>query len=249
MSNHSGHVSADQARNLKLTYRKGQGRAISIVCRDTNGDPLMLEDFLDSGTSFRARVIQTYDRDEVLLTLEEDSAGRISRPNGYTIKLDPTDDDVNLDEGNYEWEFGTIDPNNTWFNAPFIINRNPPDADLSDSASVTVNLGDNVVTLTINLIGGGSGEGVEHWRGFVDLDDDPDNPPRQLFPEEGGSGDARPDGITRFLPGDFCINNSAVILLDHNEAALEVPARSTLYYVGTINGDMQLGANWKINQG
>lgn len=100
-----------------------------------------------------------------------------------------------------------------------------------------------VRTRACSTSGGGTSTASENYRGRYDYSTD-------LFPEVGGTGDTKTDG-GRPTPGDYYIGTDAAsgTLLDENEAPLELSGRITLTYIGAANGDMQLGINWKINQG
>lgn len=87
------------------------------------------------------------------------------------------------------------------------------------------------------------GSASEHYRGRYDYS-------TNLFPEVGGIGDLKEDG-GRPTPGDWYVGSDNVTgtLKDFDESALPLAGRITLTYIGDEDGDMQLGANWKINQG
>lgn len=84
-----------------------------------------------------------------------------------------------------------------------------------------------------------TGSATEHYRGEVSL-------ASGLFPEVGGTNDMRSGRPTR---ADWFLVTTGGTVLDRSEQAIEVPAGSMLTYTGDDAGNMQLGANWKINQG
>lgn len=85
------------------------------------------------------------------------------------------------------------------------------------------------------------GDAVEHYRGEVDVSGG-------SFPEVGGVNDLKTGG-GRPTRSDYYLTTTTGPLLDRSEVSIEVPAGSMLYYTGADDGNMQLGANWKINQG
>lgn len=236
-------VRLDQSKNAELIYRRGEGRAFTITVTDEeNGLPYNVSDF-----GFEFGVVQVYDRDTELFTLEEASAGGdgaiLNGGDTGVITIDPTNDQVDLPEGSYEWRFRSTDGGtpNTWFSAPFTINNGPLPASALDSISLIVNLGPVNVNARINL---GSSTG-EHYRGEVDL---ATSSQLDEFPEEGGTNDMKATG-GRPTRGDWYLTTSVCYLLNRDEVRVEVPPHSMLIYTGANTGNMQLGANWKINQG
>jgi hypothetical protein len=139
-------ISTDQSKNLKLTYRKGEGREITFTVVDSNGNPYDL-----SGLEFVLEVFDVFARDTNLFQLTEDSGGGITNGGvSGVLTINPSDDNVDLDEGVYEWRLRTTEPV-TWFNAPFIINNSPTTVDVEDSVDVTIDLGAVNIDVTISL--------------------------------------------------------------------------------------------------
>lgn len=231
-------VYIDQSKNLKLVYRQGEGRSFTLTVVDEDANA-----YDTTGLDFVMEVFNVFDRDVNLFQLTEISGGGILN-GGATgiITLDPSDDDVDLDEGFYEWRFkSTADTPNTWFSATFEINNSPQATSVLESnADVTVNLGPINVTVSI-ILGAGGGGGVERYRGEVSI-------AGNAFPIVGGTNDMK-DGGGRPTRSDWFLTTDGGNLLDRTEAVIEVPANSILFYTGADDGTIALGANWKINQG
>lgn len=157
-------LSPDQASNLKLKYRKGEGKRFKITCLDTNGDPFDLTDY-----EFELDTYYIYDKGTNIFTLSEGSSGGITN-NGVlgTIFIVPEDDQVDLPEGKYEWRLRAISPaKNTWFNGEFEINNSPNTTETLDEIEVTLDLGDQNIVVTINLSGGGGDFDIIEYNDFV----------------------------------------------------------------------------------
>lgn len=141
-------VSTDQSSNLKLKYRKGEGRSFTF------------EFVLDSaaydisGYVFEFAVREIGESSAVF-TLTEDSGGGLTNGGAAgTLTVDPTDDQVDIDAKTYEYTLKVTSPaTQTWFHGQFVINDSPQAAADADSATVELDLGDNVVEVEV-LIGG-----------------------------------------------------------------------------------------------
>lgn len=230
------HASADQSKNLQLTYRKGEGRALTFELLDEDGDPFDSSDFLVT-----IEVYDVFDKETNLISLTENTGGGIT--NGGVsglVVMEPSDGDVNIDEGDYEYRWKAIQISTgepmTWFSAAFHINNSPRKEDTPNSETVTVAIGPIMIQVTVIL-----GIPNEHYRGLISV-------AANLFPEVGGAGDMKLGG-GRPKRGDWYITTDGGTLKDADETNLTIPARSTLYYIGTNGGNMQLGENWKVNQG
>lgn len=166
-------ASLDQSKNLKLTYRKGEGRPFTITLKDEDGDSV---ETTELGEDFTFAVVDISDKDTPLFLLEESSGGDgcITNDVGNGIlTIDPLDEDVNLEEGPYELVLKCLTENGpfTVLSAPFIINNSPLGEEISDTASVTINTGATNINLTLaGAVGGGTVEdGTMVWKGKFNL--------------------------------------------------------------------------------
>ncbi len=213
-------VSADQSKNLKITFRKGEGRSILVNVVDSNDNPYDLTSF-----EFIFEVFNVFDRSTNIFQLTQNSGGGIVNGGlSGVVELTPDNDQVDFEEGAYEYRFRTTEPN-TWFNAPFIINNTPLPEEITDSTSVILDLGDiNInVTLALGTNTGSGGEGG--FRGFWDATGG-------LFPSDPSLGD------------DWDIEeDKGGVLKNRDESPVFVPPFASIKFRG---GDPALGASWRI---
>lgn len=221
-------ISTHRARRLNWKVKRGQGRAVYVICR-VAGE---LFDISDRDYTVNVR---RFGSNVNLFTLTEGNGITNSGVDGQLTLL-PSDEQVNLPPARYYWELLTDDPD-IWLNGEFIVVDSLSDSCNDDSLETTIQVDENMVTINITI--SGSGGGTERYRGEVSISGN-------LFPETGGANDMRSGRPQR---GDWFLFTTSGTLLDRNENAMEIPANSIGFYIGDDNGDMQLGANWKVNQG
>src|SRR5690348_12764726 len=107
----------DQSGNIKLKFRKGEGRAFTFtVLEDSAAHDV-------SGYGFTFQVFEI-DSDTVLFELTEDSGGGLVNGGAAgTITIEPSDDDLDLDPKTYEWKLKAATPNRTWLHGRLVINN------------------------------------------------------------------------------------------------------------------------------
>lgn len=137
-------VSVDQSKNIKLVYRKAEGRPVSLY---------FLQDSDAFDISSFEYLFQVFDIDtnELLFELEEGTDGGLTN-NGATgiLSIDPSDEIVDIDEKAYYYKLKIISPyTRTWFNGLFVINDSPLAEELSDTVNVTLDTGDIIVEVTM----------------------------------------------------------------------------------------------------
>lgn len=215
-------ISTDRSKKVRWYARQGDNQPITI--RFTSGDPDRTWKFIIS--NFGGPVIYTL----------EDGDGITNNGDEIIIAL-PLDTDYLRTEQYKIALVGTDDDGpKTFINGDLVINDSYWEGDVTEEATIEVDTGDVIVEMDITIAGG---DGRNSFRGLVSI-------ASNLFPEVGGTND-QADG--RPLPGDWYIATTAGTLKDRAEASLEVPQYATLYYTGAEDGNMQLGANWKVNQG
>lgn len=137
-------VKLDQSANLTLVFRKGEGRPLMFQ---------FLEDSNNHNISSYGFVFQVLGMDsaDVIFELTEDSGGGLT--NGGVLGLltvDPSDDNVDLDEKTYIWKLKTTNPETeTRFNGKFVINNSPQSDTEADTATVNIDFGDVVVQVNV----------------------------------------------------------------------------------------------------
>src|SRR5690606_31986193 len=138
--------SADQSKDLKLVFRKGEGRALTF-------------NILEGGEAYDIGALEfvfevfAVDGSTAVIELTEDSGGGIIN-GGVTgvLTIDMSDDDVDLDAKSYHWKLRVISPQKmTWFNGLFVINDVPQDTVEEDGATVEVDLGDVIVSVELTV--------------------------------------------------------------------------------------------------
>lgn len=139
-------VKLDQSKNPTLVYRKGEGRALTL-------------EFLESAAAFNLTPytflfqVTEIDSDTVLFGLTQGS-GLTNGGAAGNLVIDPSDDDVDLDEKTYEYKLKISAPaNETWFNGQFVINNSPQEDTDSDSATINLDIGNVTLQVTITMNG------------------------------------------------------------------------------------------------
>lgn len=142
-------ASADQSGNIKLTFRKGEGRSfafhflVNSAAHDISAWTFIFEVFNMDGN--------------LVFDLTEDSGGGLTNSGATGILLvEPTDDDVDIDEVAYRWKLRITEPatvKQTLFHGLFRINDSPQAEVGADSANVTLDLGDIVVEVNLTMTG------------------------------------------------------------------------------------------------
>src|SRR5690606_11595727 len=137
-------VSTDQAFNLTLKFRKGEGRTFSFHFQVDSG----AHDISSCGFEFS---VYELDSDTALFTLTEDSGGGLTNGGSDGIlTVDPTDANVALDPSTYQWKLKITNPSTiTWDHGLFSINNAPNTTTAEDTATVNMDNGDVVVEVTV----------------------------------------------------------------------------------------------------
>lgn len=141
-------VSADQAFNFTLKFRKGEGKAFSFqFLEDSNAHDI-------SNYAFEFSVYER-DSDTPLFTLTEDSGGGLTNGGSDGIlTIQPTDANVDLDPTTYQWKLKITNPSTvTWGHGLFPINNEPNNSEAEDSATVNMNNGDVVIEVNLAITG------------------------------------------------------------------------------------------------
>lgn len=141
-----------------------------------------------------------------------------------------------LGNDNYFYQLTCITDETRWINGTINSTTGTYTGELATELTAEISLTGTAVTLELVLGGGG---GSERYRGEVSV-------ATNLFPETGGTNDMRSG---RPFRGDWFLFTTGGTLKDRSEASIDVPAGSMGFYTGADDGNMQLGANWKINQG
>lgn len=138
-------VDLDQSGNIKLKFRKGEGRPFTLTFLvDSEAHDI-------SAYGFYLEVFEI-DSDEILFTLTEVS-GLTNGGAAGTLIIDPTDDQLDLDPKTYEYRLKSTTPNRTWFHGQCPINNSPRTGTGEDSAEVTLDIGDVNVTVNLTIAG------------------------------------------------------------------------------------------------
>ena len=138
-------ISCDQSKNLKLRFRKGEGRTITLQFFN---DSLVYD---ISGYAFLFQVLEVDGSTAVFELSEGDGIINGGATGVLTITIPGAD--VDLDEKTYEWKLKVTAPSTkTWFNGQFQINDSPQEVLDSDSTTVTLDLGDIMVEVTISAV-------------------------------------------------------------------------------------------------
>lgn len=141
-------ASADQSKNIRLKYRKGEGRPITFnFLLDSASHDI-------SGYEFLFQVTEIKDG-TVVFELSEDSGGGLTNGGALgALTVDPTDDNVDVDEKSYHWKLKIISPyKDTWFNGLFVVNNSPQEDTDADSIGVTLDIGDVVINVELVVAG------------------------------------------------------------------------------------------------
>jgi hypothetical protein len=139
-------VSTDQSQNLKMVFRKGEGRPITFQFLEGT------DNYDISSLGFAFQILEI-DGTTPLVELTEASGDGVTN-SGVTgaLLVDLTDDEVDIDEKSYEWKLKIISPyTRTLFNGLFKINNSPQESVSSDSVTVNIDLGDIVVEIDVTL--------------------------------------------------------------------------------------------------
>lgn len=143
-------VSTDQSRNVKMVFRKGEGRPITFQ---------FLVGRHDHDISELEFLFQVFEIDGTIPIFElTEGDGLTNEGATGVLLLDPNDDDVDIDEKSYEYKLKITSPyTKTLFNSLFVVNNSPPQAFMgSDSATIELSLGDSIVEVNVTLAEGGS---------------------------------------------------------------------------------------------
>jgi hypothetical protein len=168
-------VSLDQSSNLKLIYRKGEGRPMTFRIREDGAA-------YDIGAFEFVFEVFEIDGTTPVFSLTEGSGNGIDN-GGVTglLVVDPSDEDVDIAAKSYHWVLRITTPNNeTWFNGLFVVNAAPLRATYNDSATVELDLGDVTVDVALSISGTalpGTLRLMDEFDASVDT-----------FPTTGGSG-------------------------------------------------------------
>lgn len=137
-------ISTDQSRKLTWYVRRGHGKSIFINC--TSGGYA----YDISGKSFTVPV-KRFGSNQTLFTLTE-GAGITNGGATGIIELTPTNAQVDLPPAKYFWSLLTDDPD-IWLNGDFVILDSLWDANETDEANLQISVGDNTVSLSVNISG------------------------------------------------------------------------------------------------
>jgi hypothetical protein len=139
-------VSVDQSKNVKLIYRKGEGKPLTFqFLQDSNAYDISTLEFL-----FQVLDINT---GETVFELTEEVSGGLTN-SGVTglLQVSPSDDNVDIEEKSYIYKLKVVSPTTrTWFNGLFVVNDSPLLEEETDNVNVDLDTGD--ITIEVSMTG------------------------------------------------------------------------------------------------